>query len=85
MSRFFGNITASDHEDLVFSDGGLYESTLKTKILLGFRSIFHAYLYFAPFRWVKIDGVGHEFAKKVYRGSEPRNYVSRSLKRAFDL
>ena len=88
MSRFFGNITASDHEDLVFSDGGLYESTLKTKNCSSWisRSIFHAYLYFAPFRWVKIDGVGpYEFAKKVYRGSEPRNYVSRSLKRAFDL
>ena len=88
MSRFFGNISPSDHEGLVFSDEGLYQATLNSNNCSSWisKSIYHAYLYFSPFRWKKIDGVGpYKFSKRVYRGRTKRNFVSKSLKKAFDL
>ncbi|MDC0254184.1 pectin acetylesterase-family hydrolase [Bacteriovoracales bacterium] len=88
MSRFFGDISISDHEDLVFSPNGIYQSTIKPRNCSSWisRSNVHAYLFFSPFRWVKIDGLNpYDYTKKVYRGRRLKNFVSKSLKKEFSL
>jgi hypothetical protein len=88
MSRLFGNISQSDHESLIFSPNGLYESTAKSPNCSSWisKNMLHGYLFFAPFRWLKIDGLNAlNFSKKVYRGRTRKNYVPLSLRKEYRL